>query len=197
MVGKGREARLDETGIPQPSVLRLLEALLFTAAGPVPEASLRAWLGNPDEETLRAWVARLARHLAERDSALTVRWVGDGVELCTCPDLDAALRQARQPQPEPLSHAAWETLAVIAYRQPLTRLEIEAIRGVGSERALATLVERGLVEEVGRKAVPGRPLLYATTRRFLQQFGLASLAELPPLAEAAPPPHNLAPGVTS
>ena len=100
-------------------------------------------------------------------------------------------------RPAPLSAAALETLAVVAYRQPLTRSEIEAIRGVNCESALATLLERGLIEVAGHRQAPGRPALYRTTRRFLEQFGLRSLEDLPPLnglsPQPAPPGHGPAP----
>ena len=92
------------------------------------------------------------------------------------------------PVPEPLSHAAWEVLSVVAYKQPLTRMEIEAFRQTGSERAIDTLVSRGLVEEVGRKEAPGRPILYGTTARFLQEFGISDPKDLPPLADSPAPP---------
>jgi segregation and condensation protein B len=160
---------------------QLLEALLFVKGEPVALSDLQRWLRLPSEQAVRATVAQLAQRLEASQSALTVRWVDGGVELCTRPELDDHLRVALEPDPRPLSHAAWETLAVVAYRQPITRAEIEAVRGVSCERALATLLERELVEEVGRKAAPGRPLLYATTARFLREFGLQSLQELPPL----------------
>lgn len=167
-------------------VVRVLEALLFVWAEPIRRADLAKWL-NLAPEALDAAVAELSRQLQGR--GLVVVEAAGGVGLATAPDLDADLGPAlerAQDAPEPLSPGAWETLSVVAYRQPVTRLEIEAIRQVGSERALATLVDRGLIEEVGRKETPGRPILYGTTAAFLRQFGLARLEDLPPLE--TPPP---------
>nr|WP_045850893.1 SMC-Scp complex subunit ScpB [Domibacillus enclensis] len=92
-------------------------------------------------------------------------------------------RLAEKPSPKTLSQAALETLAIIAYNQPVTRIEVEEIRGVKTERPIATLSARGLIEEAGRADAPGRPILYATTPEFLDAFGLKELAELPPLEE--------------
>lgn len=92
-------------------------------------------------------------------------------------------RLAEKPSPKTLSQAALETLAIIAYNQPVTRIEVEVIRGVKTERPIATLSARGLIEEAGRADAPGRPILYATTPEFLDAFGLKELAELPPLEE--------------
>ncbi|MBX5466577.1 MAG: SMC-Scp complex subunit ScpB [Firmicutes bacterium] len=158
-----------------------LEALLFSAAEPVAVDDLAAWLRCTPEE-VEALAAALAERLKEH--ALAVERVAGGFTLKTRPEWHEWLSQTLGGRrPEPLSAAAWETLAVVAYRQPVTRLEVETIRGVKSERALETLLARGLIEEVGRKEVPGRPILYATTPRFLQEFGLNRIEDLPPLSD--------------
>lgn len=166
--------------------VRVLEALLFVRAEPTRREDLGAWL-NLSPASVEAALADLSKLLQGR--GLVLIEVAGGVALATAPDLagdlDPALERAAD-SPEPLSQGAWETLSVVAYRQPVTRLEIEAIRQVGSERALATLVERGLIEEVGRKETPGRPILYGTTQAFLRQFGLDRIEDLPPLD--TPPP---------
>jgi segregation and condensation protein B len=95
-----------------------------------------------------------------------------------------------QPQPSKLSRAALETVAIIAYRQPITLPEIEAIRGVQSDGVIRTLLQRGLIQEVGRKQTAGRPVLYGTTPQFLHYFGLNSLEELPELEELGAPEGN-------
>ncbi|MCY0877629.1 MAG: SMC-Scp complex subunit ScpB [Firmicutes bacterium] len=163
---------------------RLLEALLFLRAEPVSLEEIQRWLRVTEKEAALL-VDELGQYLRDRDSGLTLQWVDGGVRLVTHPsladDLQAALTDTR---PEPLSHASWEVLAIVAYKQPITRMEIEAIRQTNSERAIETLVTRQLIEEVGRKEVPGRPILYGTTARFLRQFGLRSLEDLPPLSEA-------------
>jgi segregation and condensation protein B len=115
-------------------------------------------------------------------SALWVQVVGDAMALATDSELDAWVRERMTIKTaEPLSHAAWEVLSIVAYKQPVTRLEIEAVRQVGSERAIETLVVRGLIEEIDRKDTPGRPILYGTTHSFLLEFGLTDLSQLPAL----------------
>lgn len=168
--------------------LNLLEAILFVQGEPVSLEDLATWL-SLSVGGAEAQVRQLAEELTERGSGLTVQWTGQGVRLATHPALSSELDQRlRRKNPEPLSHASWEVLAIVAYRQPVTRLEIEAIRQTGSERALDTLVDRGLIEEVGRKEAPGRPILYATTREFLTQFGLTGIDALPPLTKGSDSP---------
>jgi segregation and condensation protein B len=171
---------------PGARAVRLIEALLFVRADPTPRDDLAHWL-RISAEAVDAALERLKVSL--EGHGLVLVEMGGGVALATAPDLDPDLAPAlerAQDTPEPLSQGAWETLSIVAYRQPVTRLEIEAIRQVGSERALATLVDRGLVEEIGRKEAPGRPILYGTTAAFLRQFGLRRIEDLPPLP--APPP---------
>lgn len=161
--------------------LALLEALLFMQSEPIALTQLGVWLGV-DEASVRDGLTRLNRQLEERGSGLRVQQVAQGARLATSPDVfEAVGRIMMNVRPEPLSHASWEVLAIVAYRQPITRMEIEAIRQTGSERAIETLVTRDLIEEVGRKEAPGRPILYGTTRAFQVQFGLNSLDDLPPL----------------
>lgn len=163
--------------------LALLEALLFTQSTPVSVRQIAHWL-TMDEEAVQSGLDALANRLESRESGLALDWVDGGVRLTTHPRLFAGLQERlANPDPEPLSHASWEVLAIVAYRQPITRLEIESIRQTGSERAIETLVNRDLIEEVGRKEAPGRPILYGTTRRFMQQFGLSSLEALPQLSQ--------------
>ncbi len=159
--------------------LRLLEALLFAAPEPLPEDDLAARLGGD------APVAALLRQLAE-DYALRgvnlVRLAGGWI-FRTAPDLAGQLQSERVVSRK-LSRAAVETLAIIAYHQPVTRAEIEAIRGVALARgSLDRLMEAGWVRPSGRRDSPGRPLNWVTTPRFLAHFGLDSLSELPGLDE--------------
>ncbi len=161
---------------------QLLEALLFLHADPVSLKDIASWFKLSEREAATL-VEALAAHLSERAAGLAIQWVDGGVRLTTHPDLADDLQALLvDERPEPLSHASWEVLAIVAYKQPITRLEIEAIRQTSSERAIETLVNRQLIEEVGRKEVPGRPILYGTTGRFLRQFGLRSLEDLPPLS---------------
>ena len=133
------------------------------------------------ERDVRRALEELEAHLAQGRRGIQLARVAGGYQLVTRARFFPYLRRwvgegARRPA---LSAAALETLAIVAYRQPVSRAEIEAVRGVSCERALATLLERGLVEAAGRGPGPGRPVLYRTTRRFLAEFGLASLEDLP------------------
>lgn len=158
---------------------RQIEALLFAAAGPLSEADLAARL--PDGADVAAALA-----------ALAARYDGRGVELAqvggrwrfqTAADLAFLMTQERE-EPRRLSRAAQETLAIIAYHQPVTRAEIEAVRGVqASKGTLDVLLELGLVRMRGRRRSPGRPVTYGTTDAFLEHYGLPSLADLPGVAE--------------
>jgi len=159
--------------------LRLLEALLFAAAEPLAEAELGLRLGEDAD------VPALLRELAVQYDGRGINLIGvaGGWTFRTAPDLAAALRSERE-VPRRLSRAAVETLAVIAYHQPVTRAEIEAIRGVALARGtLDRLLEAGWVQPKGRREAPGRPLNWVTTAGFLAHFGLDSLKELPGVEE--------------
>jgi segregation and condensation protein B len=159
--------------------LRLIEALLFAAPGPLSEAELAMRLG--EDADVPALLCELAEAYAERGVNLV--GVAGGWTFRTAPDLASALRSERDVARR-LSRAAVETLAVIAYHQPVTRAEIEAIRGVGLARGtLDRLLESGWVAPRGRRASPGRPLNWVTTPQFLAHFGLESLKELPGVEE--------------
>lgn len=163
---------------------RALESLLFVAAEPTELAVLARVFG------LRvAAVERAAGELAERlrGSGLRLQRVGTRLQLVTAPEWAPYVERLLGVSAEqPLSAAALETLAIVAYRQPVTRATIESIRGVSADRALATLRSRGLVEEAGRAETIGRPMLYATSLQFLEYFGLERLEDLPPLPQEPP-----------
>lgn len=161
-----------------------LEALLFLAAQPLPSRELAERL-ETDDETVEKLVVELKEELVDRGSGLQLVEVGGGYRLATRPQLAPFLVPPEEP-PAKLSPASLEVLVIVAYRQPVTRVEIDQIRGVRSERALATLLERDLVTEAGRMDAPGRPILWATTSTFLESFGLNSLDELPPLPKPLP-----------
>jgi len=164
---------------------RRLEALLFIAPRPVPAAALAASC-ECSEDDVSLGLAELAVEYAEDRHGLVLREIGGGFSLAVADDCaEAVRRHSGLEQPEDLSSALLETLSVVAYLEPVTRADIAEVRGVSSEWALSGLVERGLVEEQGRAATPGAPILYATTGRFLKLFGLRSRAELPPLEEFA------------
>jgi segregation and condensation protein B len=163
-----------------------LVALLFAAAGPLSYADAARLLAVSSER-LEDVCDLLDR---EPPLGLALQRFDDRVALTTAPASSAVVEQfLGSPPPVRLSRAALEALAVIAYRQPVTRGEIDAVRGVNSDSAVATLLGRGLVAEVGRRETVGRPALLAVTPECLQYLGLRSLDELPPLPEGAPAPE--------
>ena len=169
----------------------IAEALILASPEPIPLARLSSLIPRCQPALARALVGELNSEYAERGRAFEIWEVAGGFQLRTLPAF-AEYVQASQPErPLRLSHAALETLAVIAYRQPVTRAEIEHVRGVDAGAVLRSLLERNLLRIAGHREVPGRPLLYATSRRFLEIFGLARIEDLPTLrdlAELAPPP---------
>jgi segregation and condensation protein B len=163
-------------------VLAILHGLLFAAGSEGLGARQIARVFELDEDVVPALCRRLDEWMARHGELLTVRRVGDVWELVTRPELARYLRAlVLAPPPPALSTAALETLAIIAYRQPITRQGVEEVRGVKSDHALGTLVARGLVCDVGRAQGPGRPFVYGTTREFLEYFGLEDLSQLPRL----------------
>jgi len=172
-------------GPSQAELPALVESLLFVAPSPVPVSRLAQVLGVA-EESVETALTQLAEGYVQGDRGLRVLRKGDRVHLTTAPQAAPHIeRFLGLDLSTKLSQAALETLAVIAYRQPLTRAEVEAIRGVGCDGVLRTLITRELVEAVGRLEQPGRPYQYGTTVQFLQYFGLESLDHLPPLPESA------------
>jgi segregation and condensation protein B len=159
-----------------------LEALLFVAERPLSRAEI-ARLGGVDPRTADTTIAELADLL--RGRGIRVVAAGDRIELATAPETTPLVALYVGHEGPRLTPAALETLAIVAYRQPVTRGVIERIRGVDSDYVVRGLVHRRLVVELGRAALPGRPFLYGTGFEFLERFGLAGLDELPPLdAEA-------------
>lgn len=156
-----------------------LEALLFVAAGPVTVAQLAEALECKGEDVDQA-LKDLALGYAQR-GALAIQWHAGKVQLTTAPQLAGLVeRFLGLEATSRLSKAALEALAIVAYRQPITRPGIDAVRGVGSDGVIKNLLNKGLIQETGRAEGPGRPILYATTPDFLLNFGLASMDELPP-----------------
>ena len=162
--------------------LRALEALLFVSDEPLTTAVLAQAL-EVDRRRADDLCAALQARLEERDSGLVLRDIAGGWRLYTHPEsaevVERFVLSSRQSR---LTKAALETLAIVAYKQPVTRHQISAIRGVNSDGVLRALQDRGLVVETGHEDVPGRPLLYGTSPEFLERLGLSSLAALPSLA---------------
>ncbi|MBR9989759.1 MAG: SMC-Scp complex subunit ScpB [Gemmatimonadetes bacterium] len=157
-----------------------IEALLFASDAPLSAADLSRVDERLDEDTVEAVIQELRAEYELSERSFQIYEVGGGFQLLTRPEFVTVLeRYDSVPQPSRLSSPALEVLAIIAYRQPLGRAEIEDIRGVGSSGVLRTLQERSLVEPVARGEGLGRPLLYGTTRKFLEHFGFRSLEDLP------------------
>ena len=162
-----------------------LEAVLFVAAEPLPRERLLELFDEGERgEAAAALQAVLDRYRDTRGRGIMAEEVGGGVRLATRPELHGHLRRFFEISGRGrLSMAALETLAIIAYRQPLTGPEVAELRGVQSSAVIKTLLERRLIRIAGRKQVVGKPFLYATTREFLLHFGLGTLGDLPPLEE--------------
>ena len=164
-------AELDRRGV--------VEALLFVAEEPLPPDRLQEALGDEDPAATEATIRELAERLEEEGRGLMVQEVAGGFRLATRPEAHPWIQRLQQVKPAKLSRPALETLAIIAYKQPITRAEIEAIRGVAVEGVMRTLLERGLTRMLGRKAEAGRPILYGTSAGFLEHFGFKDLGDLP------------------
>jgi segregation and condensation protein B len=165
-----------------PEPVAILEAMLFASEGPLEIERVRDVLDLTSDDEAQELVATLRERLERDGRVLQVVDVGGGVRLVTRPEVAPWLvRLARSRTRSRLSRPALEALAIIAYRQPVSRPEIDGVRGVNSEGVLDSLLERRLVRISGRKDGPGRPFLYETTREFLVAFGLRDLGELPKL----------------
>jgi segregation and condensation protein B len=161
-----------------------VESLLFVANEPVPIERLASVL-EVDADQVEAILRRLEAEYQDRGMRLQRK--GRRIQMVTAPEMADLVRDFLGLELSgKLSPAALETLAIVAYSQPVTRAEIESVRGVSSDSVLRTLLNRGLIEELGRLEQAGRPIIYGTTFEFLQQFGLSSLEQLPPLT----PPEN-------
>lgn len=169
--------------LPKEALVRLTDpvfALLFASETPSSPEALASALEAPLFEVEEA-LESLGRRLAESGPLQLVRIAG-GYQISTKPEYAGIVARHLDPQPARLSRSVMETLAVVAYQQPVTSADIDSVRGVQSDYSLKQLVEKKLVMEVGRKHAPGRPMLYATTAQFLHMFNLNSLADLPHLS---------------
>jgi segregation and condensation protein B len=171
---------------PGPDLARavsIVESLLLVSARPLSFDRIGAIAGGLPRAEVREIVRRLKERYPPDTAGIVVEEVAKGLQLRTNPANQDYVRRLFDARPPRFSRAALETLAIVAYRQPVTRLEIEQVRGVDGAAALKTLMERRLVKVVGKKDVPGKPFLFGTTREFLEIFGLGSLADLPSLRD--------------
>jgi segregation and condensation protein B len=162
---------------------RIVEALLFVSDKPVSIDTLREVIKDIDPTEVRAIIEELNGEYAASSRSFHVKEIAGGFQMLTDPIYSRWIAAMYKRGPDRLTGPSLETLAIIAYKQPLTRSDIEAIRGVNVDGVLRTLEERNFIRTKGRLDAPGRPILYVTTQEFLQHFGLKSLEELPKLKE--------------
>jgi segregation and condensation protein B len=162
---------------------RLVEALILASPEPISAARLADLVPHGKPGLVSELVRELNEFYEQHDRGFEIWEVAGGFQLRTRADLSGYVQQMHEQRPARLSRAALETLAIVAYRQPVTRAEIEHVRGVDVGPILRGLVERKLVRIAGHRDVPGRPILYATSKRFLEVFGLPSLRDLPTLRD--------------
>jgi segregation and condensation protein B len=160
-----------------------VEALLLAADGPVSIHVLDGWLGEPGVGVVRDTLRAIAADMMRQQGGWRLVEVAKGWQLRTDVRFGRWVARMRGGRPQRLSTAAMDVLAIVAYRQPCTRSEVDQLRGVDSGGVLRLLCERGLTAVMGRKEVPGRPLLYGTTKNFLSLFGLRDLSDLPTLRD--------------
>lgn len=158
-----------------------LEALLFAAGEPVPISSI-VKTTELSESEIKRLMEELIAEFRDRNSGIMIAEIADGYQMVTNPDFSMWVKKFKNiSQSSKLSPPTLETLAIIAYKQPITKIEIDQLRGVNSDGAVKSLLDKRLIRIVGRKETPGRPFLYGTTKEFLQYFGLKNLSDLPPV----------------
>lgn len=166
-----------------PTLNAILEGLLFVADGPMSLDRLTELLPDYERASVRLALQELRDNYTERGSGIHLVEVAGGWQLRTIPELMPYLSRMVKGRPARFSQSALETLAIVAYRQPVTRQEIEYLRGVDTGAVLKTLLEKKLIKILGKKDIPGRPIIYGTSREFLEVFNLQDLKGLPTLRE--------------
>lgn len=168
--------------------VQIIEAILFSSDSPLTPGKLASVLGLLSPKQVREIIDDLNAHYEKGNSSFRIEHIAGGYQMMTKPEFAPYLRQLYKVRSEgKLSTAALETLAIVAYKQPVVRAEVEAIRGVACGEMIRSLMEKGLIKIVGRAEELGRPMLYGTTKRFLQLFGLPSLNDLPNVPELVLP----------
>jgi segregation and condensation protein B len=167
---------------------QIVEAVLFSSDTPLPMSKIASVLGIISAREIRLIIETLNHKYAEMNASFRIEEIAGGVQMMTKPDYAPYLQQLYKVRSEgKLSAAALETLAVVSYKQPVVRAEVESIRGVACGEMIRALMEKGLIKIVGRSEELGRPMLYGTTKKFLEVFGLASLEDLPKVPDLLPP----------
>ena len=166
-----------------PDLKPILESLIFVSDAPLSLDRICVLLEEYDRGDIRAALAGLADDYRQRGGAIVLAEVGGGYQFRTRPEYADFLKRLTRVKSPKFSQSAMETLAIVAYRQPITRAEIEYLRGVDCGAVLKPLLEKRLIRILGKKDIPGKPLIYGTTREFLELFSLRDLASLPTLKE--------------
>jgi len=161
----------------------IIESLLFVAETPLKIDKIKSVLENVDRNAIREALTSLAEEYESGKRGFFLTEVAGGFQLRTRPECGYWIRRLKETRPTRLSRAAMETLSIIAYKQPVLRSDVEYLRGVDCGGTLRTLLERKLIRIMGRKDLPGRPIIYGTTREFLELFNLKDLSELPTLKD--------------
>ena len=161
----------------------IIESLLFVAESPLSVDKIKSILEVEDRKTIRSALARLAEEYESEKRGFLLSEVAGGYQFRTRPEYRNWTRRLKQTRPARLSRAAMESVAIIAYKQPVLRSDIELLRGVDSGGILRTLLEWGIIRVLGRKDLPGRPMVYGTNKRFLELFDLKDLGDLPSLKD--------------
>jgi segregation and condensation protein B len=161
----------------------ILEALIFVSESPLTLDRMKEVLGGLNKRDLQRLLAEMMEDCRKSERGIALVEVAEGFQFRTRPELGEWVRKLKKVKTSALSQPSLETLAIIAYRQPVVRMDIEKIRGVDSGGVLRTLLEKKLIKIIGKKDVPGKPIVYGTSKRFLEVFGLKDLSELPTLKD--------------
>ncbi|MBI4773330.1 MAG: SMC-Scp complex subunit ScpB [Deltaproteobacteria bacterium] len=169
--------------MPENNLKAIIECLLFLSETPLPVKRLREIIPGAGAEAISGAIQALIEDFAQDHRGIELREVAGGFQIRSRPEFKDYVKRLRQFQPTRLSAPAMETLAIVAYKQPVLKAEIERLRGVEVGGILRLLIEKGLIRIVGRKNLPGRPIIYGTSRKFLELFDLMDLSALPTLEE--------------
>jgi segregation and condensation protein B len=174
---------MEQTDLQKDPVKYMIECLIFASDIPLTVEKIKAVLEDKSKKEIKGLIEELIEDYQKLDRGILIREVANGYQFCTKPEYAHLIQKLRKTKPYNLTQPTLETLAIIAYRQPVTKAEIELVRGVDCGGVLRTLLEKKLIAIKGKKEVMGRPFLYATTTRFLEVFGLENLSSLPSIEE--------------
>jgi len=185
LIEKDEAQQTDQADLSESEIQAILEAVLFTASEPISVSQLRSVFDRAiSGHAIRAQLRELGQFYDQHQRSFQISEIANGFQICTRPDYAGWIEKFHTRQVRvKLTPSALETLAIVAYKQPVTRLEIEEIRGVNSDSVLNSLIEKGLVRISGRKQEAGRALLFSSSNQFLEQFGLKNLSDLPSVEE--------------